>query len=187
VGDVNKSTVASYLFSIFTLSIKETPYRAYRKMDPHAFAHHLESLHCRVVILESAAFEPTLNTAEDSNPTPDIMAKLHLDPPLGNAPQPGLRGGGQDRYMDAMFTLVKSLADPGVRQIGASKIAFTINARPMALELTMAKDNTSTGLITPDNVKCWIIYTNKSGYRDMIPAEGRHKVRTQLEKFIKEL
>ena len=89
--------------------------------------------------------------------------------------------------MDAMFTLVKSLADPGVRQIGASKIAFTINARPMALELTMAKDNTSTGLITPDNVKCWIIYTNKSGYRDMIPAEGRHKVRTQLEKFIKEL
>jgi len=130
-------------------------------MDPHAFAHHLESLHCRVVILESTAFEPTLNTAEDSNPTPDIM--------------------------DAMFTLVKSLADPGTRQREASKIAFTIKGHPMALELTMAKDSTDPGLITPDNVKCWIIYTNKSGYKDMIPAEGRHKVRTQLEKFIKEL
>ena len=129
-------------------------------MDPHTFTHHLESLHCRVAILESTAFEPKLNT-DVGDPTPDIM--------------------------DAMFALVKSLADPGTRQRGASKIAFTINGHPMVLELTTAKGSTETGLITPDTVNCWIIYTNKNGYKDMVPANGRDKVRAQLEKFIKEL
>jgi hypothetical protein len=103
---------------------------------------------------------PKLNT-DFCDPTPDIM--------------------------DAMFALVKSLVDPGTRQRGASKIAFAIKGHPMVLELTMAKGSTDTGLITPDTVNCWIIYTNKNGYKDMVPANGRDKVRAQLEKFIKEL
>ena len=161
MGDVKKINCCLISFIDFHTLYKRNPLLCLPQMDPHTFTHHLESLHCRVTILESTAFEPKINTAEDSDPTPDIM--------------------------DAMFTLVKSLVDPGVRQRGASKIAFTIKGHPMVLELTMTKSSTDPGLITPDTVKCWIIYTNKNGYRDMIPAEGRHKVRTQLEKFIKEL
>ena len=114
--------------------------------------------------LESSAFEPKLNTG-----TADSNAEL----------TPGI--------MDAMFALVKSLADPGTRQRGASRIAFAIKGHKMVLELTMAYKKEGQGLITPDTIPCWIIYTNRRGYKDIIPAVGRRKVRAQLEKFIEEL
>ncbi len=133
-------------------------------MDPlaHTFTPclgFLESLRCRGTILETPAFEPMLNTADSNELNPGIL--------------------------DALFALVKSLADPGTRQMGASRIAFTIKGRPMVLELSTMAYNMGRGLITPDTIPCWIIYTNSRGYKDMIPAVGRHKVQEQLEFFLK--
>ena len=88
--------------------------------------------------------------------------------------------------MNAMLTLVTEKADPGVWQPCPFLISFTIKGHPMLLEMTTASLN-KDAIITADNIPSWIVYTNSRGYKDIIPARGRHKVQTQLEKFIKEL